>query len=784
MQRSLSPRKEYKIRINELVAQKVTARLFLSSGIETLLLSYHLRMSALLSNLLKHHPVKVFFFCWLLIISGYGHCVAASAPKRDSTETGWEVSLDTLIARVYSYTERNGLNLKDFGSEIYARHYLRTYRRNGLTRYVPGLFRLERGENDYFGESLARYRFRPPAEVDKKTLAAFTTMPYLPAGNDQWTGRYSLSIYSANLFTDRILSPLNRRNRRFYRYRVQSCYEIEGKRIVSLRVKPRVYNTQLVRGKIDIEMATGRVHHFSFDFTYDGSRLHVSGEMGREGQASLLPYKILLVSRMKFLGNRFEEAYEATATYDFSETHTDKKQAKRRDRFDLTEQCRLRTDTTRMRRDRDFFDSHRPFPLMAHQQAVYDRYAESKTKTFRPLLPDTTAKKRLRMSPATEKFLFDNHSYSIGKKAQIKLPALLTPSMIQWSKNKGFSLQARFRFRYDFLSQRAVNFSPRVGYNFKQRQVYWQLPLNLTFWPSHNGYVDISAAGGDHMYNSRQADEVRSKLHGVTGYDSLVNIFNSYEFHYYRDNHLKAMVSVQPVVGLQIGAGVRYHHRSLLHWNDIAAQSGMYRHLSSIAPRLHVMWTPGQYYYRDGLRPVPLHSQWPTFMLDYERGLQAAGAHTDYERIEFDAKYYLPLYALRALYFRAGGGFYTRRSNNCFLDYDYFRNSYMPEGWEDEMSGQFQLLDSRWYNESRHYARLSAAYESPMLLFSRLKFLTKIVQKERVYLNLLHVNKLGYYGEWGYGLSTPILDAAVFVAVAGHKQAGIGGKVAFRLFDD
>ena len=194
MQRSLSPRKEYKIRINELVAQKVTARLFLSSGIETLLLSYHLRMSALLSNLLKHHPVKVFFFCWLLIISGYGHCVAASAPERDSTETGWEVSLDTLIARVYSYTERNGLNLKDFGSEIYARHYLRTYRRNGLTRYVPGLFRLERGENDYFGESLARYRFRPPAEVDKKTLAAFTTMPYLPAGNDQWTGRYSLSI--------------------------------------------------------------------------------------------------------------------------------------------------------------------------------------------------------------------------------------------------------------------------------------------------------------------------------------------------------------------------------------------------------------------------------------------------------------------------------------------------------------------------------------------------------------------------------------------------------------
>ena len=41
----------------------------------------------------------------------------------------------------------------------------------------------------------------------------------------------------------------------------------------------------------------------------------------------------------------------------------------------------------------------------------------------------------------------------------------------------------------------------------------------------------------------------------------------------------------------------------------------------------------------------------------------------------------------------------------------------------------------------------------------------------------------GYYTEWGYGIATPLLDAAAFVAFAGSRQSGLGVKFVFHLFD-
>jgi len=356
--------------------------------------------------------------------------------------------------------------------------------------------------------------------------------------------------------------------------------------------------------------------------------------------------------------------------------------------------------------------------------------------------------------------------------------------MVQWSKSRGFSLQTRIGFHLRMQGDRHLYFNPRVGYNFKQHQIYWRLPLNVEIRPSRGIKLDIEASGGDHMYNATQADEVRQHMRGISVYDSLIHVFDSYEFHYYRDNRLLTTFTVEPLVGLHVSLGLRFHRRSLLNWNEVAAKSGMRQHLTSLAPRLHIVWTPALYYYRDRRRAVPLHSRWPTFMVDYERGLRAFGRTTRYERYEFDAQYALPLYALRSLFFRVGGGFYTQRGTDCFIDYDYFRNNYLPTGRHDELSGQFQLLDSRWYNESRHYVRLCAAYESPMLLFSRLRWLTRVVEKERIYLNLLNVDRLGIYGEAGYGLSTPLLDVAAFVAAADHSGAQVGFKVALSFFDE
>ena len=157
---------------------------------------------------------------------------------------------------------------------------------------------------------------------------------------------------------------------------------------------------------------------------------------------------------------------------------------------------------------------------------------------------------------------------------------------------------------------------------------------------------------------------------------------------------------------------------------------------------------------------------------------------THYERIEADARYRINLYAMRSLFFRLGAGTFSHRGRDCFLDYDYFKFDYLSEGWTDELSGEFQLLDSRWYNESRHYARFTGTYESPMLLLSRFAPLTRWVQTERIYLNLLTVRRLPIYTELGYGISSHLLNLGTFLSIAPDHSVSWGFKFVLRFFDE
>lgn len=708
-------------------------------------------------------------FCLLLLL--FCHVQAARAQ--------YDVNIDSVVSRIYTYVDRYGLRNDGFTSEVYVQHYLRTKRKGIIMRYLPGALHLERGENEYFGENISRYNFSPPAQVDQKDVAVYSTMPYVKKPRDKWLGQYSISIYEPNLFTNRILSPFNSCNRRFYKYRFRYAYQAMGSLFAHIEIVPRIWNSQLVRGNADVNVLTGEVRVFSLKFFYGWSRLQVSGEMGLEGQASLLPRKITLMSRLSMLGNRLEEQFDATAAFDFRNPPKVDTLRSFRDRkhFDVTSLCRLRVDTTSMRRDLDFFEKHRPVKLMPSQQAIYDK---AKKKNARPVDSIDINESHERRDLA-EDIILDSHTIRFGEQGKIRFPPLITPSMVEWSKSDGFALRTRFSFDYRFNRYNHLQFRPRVGYNFKEDQVYWECPLELRFRPYYDAYFRIEAAGGDHIYNSKQADEVRKNLSGITKYDSLVKVFNSYNFHYYRDNRFMVECGYQPIVGLKLSGGLRFHQRRMLKWNKVADMTSMQRTLRGLAPRIRLEWTPALYYYRDKHRPVPIRTKWPTFMLDYERSLEFVDKKTRYERIEFDASYNLRLHALRSLYFRLGGGLYTQRAANCFLDYDNFRYSPMPTTVRDAFSGQFQLLDSHWYNESDYYLRFSATYESPMMLFSRIKYLTRIVEKEYLYCNLLNVRALDLYTEFGYGISLPLLRLAAFGAISGKGQSAFGCKIALQL---
>ena len=138
--------------------------------------------------------------------------------------------------------------------------------------------------------------------------------------------------------------------------------------------------------------------------------------------------------------------------------------------------------------------------------------------------------------------------------------------------------------------------------------------------------------------------------------------------------------------------------------------------------------------------------------------------------------------SLRILNMRAGTGFYTRRNTRYFVDFANFRDNNLPSGWEDDWAGQFQLLNSMWYNQSNYYVRGHMSYDSPMLLLSYLPLVGRYLEVERIYVSALSIAHTRPYMELGYGFTNRYFSAALFTNLLGGKIQEFGCQFTVELF--
>lgn len=695
-----------------------------------------------------------------------------------STMRAGATRTDSIVQRIYHYGETYLPRTPQFEARAYLRILLTTKKKGIWMRYVPGLFKLENGQNEYVVEGEAHYLHRPNGDTDVKELSCFSTMPYLHRTTQRNLKNLAVSIYSPSLFDDHILSPLHRRNRPYYRYRILSEYTDSLHHWVRLSIRPRFSNTQLVKGTIDVNPETGAVRNFNFSFLYDMTRLIVTGVTGDEGLSALYPKEMSVNSRLHILGNKVDAYFRAQLTYDFAPP-TDTLPQRSRHRYDRSHLYDLRTEETVVERSREHFERIRPLPLTLKEQEIYARFdslAALPRKT-------ETVLRRKNFWQRTEDFLFDTWRFRVGKTGQLRLPAIISPSMISWSAHRGVTLKSKLRLYVDLPNQGYLSLNPRVGYQFKQAHFYWRTPFELMLLPRIEGRLTADIGNSNRVGNIQQAEHVRDRLLATPEGRVQWEAIQDFNLTLYDNFFFRPDFSVTPRPGLNLSVGLRLDRRRLIRWNEHLAAAGFVRDIHSLAPRFHIEWTPAMYYVQRRRRRIPLYSHFPTFSLDYERAIRSKRYRSDYERIEFDCKYQIDLYALRKLNTRLGAGLYTRRGKSFFLDFDYFRDRNMPLDWDDMMSGNFHTLSSYWYNNSEYYLRASVSYESPMLALSRLRHLSHFIQKEQIYCNAVYLQNLKTYTELGYGFQTHVVDVGAFVGYSRRTGTDFTVRISRALFD-
>ena len=645
-----------------------------------------------------------------------------------------------ILGKIYEFHQAHKMEIDSLQDNVYAKIRFNVEKRNSILWLIPSMYVLAKDPREYIRESynnvtyLNEHDFNVNSQVVTGTIRRNRkAMPIIVEYNTPY-------LYDITLYDGYMLSPFNRINKMYYRY--HQYHQSDG--TTRLEFKPKLYNTQLVNGYAIVETETGRIIKTVLSGEFDMLSFYSEVKQGDDGPLAVMPVQCTTASTFRFMGNRVSTVFN-------SMYHQP---------FDLP-------DSIDDQRSKELMDSLRPIPLSDGDKRIYQELEKQQREAEEAAAADTTEHKVNKWKHFWWDIVGDNlvtplAAESKDKDAEFRLSPIINPLNVRYSGSKGISYKMNLSFRYRFNDHRYLSLEPMFGYNFKQKQFYFNAPLRMTYNPKRNGYAQITWAN-NRISNSTVLDQINHEHGDTISFDGVPDADQ------FIDNYVEIKNNIMIVDWLDIETRLMYHQRTPLN-KDLMKQYNMPERYRTFAPAVELKFHPWL-------------DRGPVITVDYERSIKnVLKSNIQYERWEFDAQWKKKIAGLRFLNLRTGYGFYTSRSDNFFMDYANFCENNLPEGWEDHWSGNFQLLDGRVYNESNFYYRNNASYESPLLFATWLPYIGKYIEKERLYFSNVIVQHARPYFEIGYGLTNRYVSLGFFASFYNTEFQKVGITFDFELF--
>ena len=636
------------------------------------------------------------------------------------------------ICRIWEFQERYAQMPHDTATNVYMVYSYDAKRRNALLYIVPTMYRIARGERAHIGESYNKVQLHNVNDFDVHRQVVSGTIPHHASVMPTIKAMAMPNLYGIQLFRERLLLPFHRSNRFFYKYRVSYA----GHRAY-VYFRPRSGNTQLVKGVAEIDPVTGRIISTSFKGYYDMIGFHVNVSMDEKHPHSIIPVECANDVTFKFLGNHID----ATLHGFYNQPTT------------LPDSIHNYANDTLMA-------SLRAVPLTAYQRELYTQHEiQEQLREKKEEQRDSTEERYIHIKDKAWDIIGEhliNSTTATAGATSVYVSPLFNPLYMSYSSSKGISYKLQLGMQYNWDNHHFLSFSPEMGYSFKVDQLYYSLPLRMTYNPHRNGFTELVVANGNRTSNALLYDDYQKAM----GENASMP--------YFKDSYIQMYNNIKAFKWLEIVTGLIYHRR----WSSdipLMQEAGLPYEYRSFAPQFTIRVTPW--------------SNGPTLAANYEQSISNLfRSNLRYERWEFDGVYKHISKGVRIFNFRVGTGFYTQRSTDYFVDFSNFRDNNLPSGWEDDWSGQFQMADSRWYNESNYYLRGHVSYDSPLVMLSWLPFVGNMVETERLYLSALNIKHTRPYIELGYGFRTRFFSTGLFAGFLGKQYHSFSCKFTFELF--
>jgi HEAT repeat protein len=247
--------------------------------------------------------------------------------------TSTEISADSIIERVMTFAPLYETIVSDYRANLYIKGRMDIQKKNFILRYVPSMFRLQKGVREYMLETYSDLHYTAPNIYDQKVKASQGTV----RGNRGLPGLleyFSVNIYSASLLNDeRLMSPLAKNGQKFYKYRIDSVMGDPNNLDYRIRFIPKTKSDQLVGGYMIVSSNVWSVREIRFSGRSELITFTCWIKMGEVGKKDeFLPVRYDVEALFKFLGNKVDGSYTASLDYksiELKEKKTRKKEKKK-----------------------------------------------------------------------------------------------------------------------------------------------------------------------------------------------------------------------------------------------------------------------------------------------------------------------------------------------------------------------------------------------------------------------------------------------------------------------
>lgn len=445
--------------------------------------------------------------------------------------------------------------------------------------------------------------------------------------------------------------------------------------------------------------------------------------------------------------------------------------------------------------DSAYWEEMRPIPLSTEEKESFTEkdslVGKMNPVEYRDSIRNAQRKFKFKHLLFGKTYLYkeDSAKYS----SRFRIPGLLDLS--SWSYNTVDGLRYDMRFSYNRSDTSGHRFSADLllGYAFSRVNLDAGLALSYTFNPFNRSMISLGGGHSTKDYGS-----------GMPVFINTIYTLFIEENHkkYYQKDYISLLHSRELLNGFWFKGGIEYMKRyplqnhttfTFIDWKDKAFTPNTPEHpdMDTSLVEAHtatifsvnLKYTPRQRYYMRKTGKFPAGSKYPTFKLNYSKGLSGLGS-ADFDFIEIGVNHSISTGLNDRLWYAVNGGGFITNQRLYFADYKQFKSNPVLLMSTKNKRNTYRLLPYYNYATNKGFIEGFVFWENDRFLLKRLPLVNRTLITEGLMFNYLSTSDLKNYFELGYGVYNIFLflNVEAVVGFENGKYWMTGFKISANIF--